>query len=243
MLDNLSKAFPKKTETELLHIIKKSYINLSDVFLESLKSMTSSLEDIQNRFQIHNLSLLDTYFQEKRSCIILTAHYCNWELIPHGLLQSQFKVCALYKPLRNTITDKYVSRKRKQHGLHLFPMAKAGYMVKNNLNHPSLFMFIGDQSPGNVEKAIWTTFLNRKTPVLPGADQIAIKFNIPVFYLSVNRVFRGKYEAELIPLADNPNSCETGYIAHLYMKKLEEILISNPENWLWTHRRWKHAKD
>ncbi len=241
--ENLNKAFPDKNESEILEIIKNTYLNLSDVFLESLKSTSSKLEELQEHFHINNLALLDDHFQNKTSCMILAAHYGNWELITNGLLKSQFRVCALYKPLRNTITDKYVSNKRKQHGIHLFPMSKAAYMIKNNINQPSVFLFIADQSPGNIEKAIWLKFMNRETPVLHGPDTIATKFNIPVYYLSVNRVSRGKYVAELTSISENPKNLNYGNITQLYMNKLEEILIMNPENWLWSHKRWKHAKD
>jgi KDO2-lipid IV(A) lauroyltransferase len=50
---------------------------------------------------------------------------------------------------------------------------------------------------------------------------------------------RGRYEITLTTLCDNPRDLPKGEITRLYAKKLEEIIYERPENWLWSHKRWK----
>jgi KDO2-lipid IV(A) lauroyltransferase len=63
-----------------------------------------------------------------------------------------------------------------------------------------------------------------------------------VVYLNTKRVKRGYYEVTIEILAKNPLELEEGALTKLYMKKLEQILHKQPENWLWSHKRWKKKR-
>ena len=62
VLENLKISFPEKNETELRKIAKQFYKNFCDLFMEDLKSLTMSKEEIFNRFQIENKDLLVKFF-------------------------------------------------------------------------------------------------------------------------------------------------------------------------------------
>jgi len=64
-------------------------------------------------------------------------------------------------------------------------------------------------------------------------------YNLPVFYIDIQRVKRGFYEVKLSLLSDEPRELSEGEITRKYAQKLEEIIIKKPQDWLWSHRRWK----
>ena len=67
--NNLKLAFPEKTNKELLMIEKKYYRNLSDVFLESFKSMNIKEEEMKKRFHFTNPEVLEKIYDSGKNLI------------------------------------------------------------------------------------------------------------------------------------------------------------------------------
>jgi KDO2-lipid IV(A) lauroyltransferase len=167
-------------------------------------------------------------------------HYNNWEW---GSLaaakQLKHNIVALYKPLSNKLIDQYAIKIRARYGTELASIFKTSLTFEENLNKTTLFLLVADQSPSNERKAYWINFLGRNTAFLHGPETHAKKNNLPVFFIDIQRVKRGFYTVEIVLLADNPAVLDDGEITHRYAKALEEQILKNPKNWLWTHRRWK----
>lgn len=102
---------------------------------------------------------------------------------------------------------------------------------------------ISDQTPAEQKIHHWTTFLNQDTPVLTGTEQLARKFDYPVFYAEIKRIKRGYYQCTLIPVSLNPSRTAEFEITDKYMKLLENTINEAPEYWLWSHRRWKYNRE
>jgi KDO2-lipid IV(A) lauroyltransferase len=99
-----------------------------------------------------------------------------------------------------------------------------------------------DQSPSNIERAIWTSFLGIETACLHGPEAYAKKTNMPVLYLKISKPKRGYYSLEFEELINNPEKCKPNEITNVYFSRLEQDILNQPEYWLWSHRRWKHKK-
>jgi KDO2-lipid IV(A) lauroyltransferase len=84
--------------------------------------------------------------------------------------------------------------------------------------------------------------LNQETPVYRGTEKIAVKLNLPVVYINVKRIKRGYYQVVAEMLCENPSSTSEGEISELHTRKLEKQILTQPETWLWSHRRWKHKR-
>ena len=66
--------------------------------------------------------------------------------------------------------------------------------------------------------------------------------NVVVFF-RIDKVKRGYYEGTIVPLCENPKETESNEITNLHVKYLENMIKEKPENWLWSHRRWKVKPD
>jgi KDO2-lipid IV(A) lauroyltransferase len=66
--------------------------------------------------------------------------------------------------------------------------------------------------------------------------------NLPVIYIDVQRERRGWYTLELSVLTDKPLDLENGRLTELYARKLETVILRKPENWLWSHNRFKLSR-
>ena len=58
--------------------------------------------------------------------------------------------------------------------------------------------------------------------------------------MKISKVKRGYYEAEVIPLTENPNEYPDYSLTDLFLEKVEHQIREAPEYYLWTHNRWKH---
>jgi KDO2-lipid IV(A) lauroyltransferase len=108
-------------------------------------------------------------------------------------------------------------------------------------NIPSAITFIADQTP-SAEGCHWMNFLNQDTPVFLGVEKMAKKFNYPVVYGDMYRKTRGNYVVNFKMLTENPQDMLDFEITEMHMNWLEESIKKNPQDWLWSHRRWKHKK-
>ena len=238
--ENLTNAFPNKTEKEKKKIITKVYLNISDLIVESIKSFTMSEKQIKKHEVVLNPEFLDSYFKNNQGVIGVSGHYANWEW---AALTSSFyiKHCPVgfYKPLSNKYIDKYLKNNRSRFGMHLCSIYVTALSFENYKDKNAFFAMVGDQSPSNVTKAYWMNFLNQETACLHGPEKYAKKYNLPIVFVDIQRIKRGFYTVELSKIVDEPLKAPDSEITKIYMQKLEKVIINKPEDWLWSHRRWK----
>lgn len=243
--DNIRRSsLPEMDSNEFGKLVNTVYKNMTDVLIEGIKGFTMSDKTLFKRYKILNPEVLDPYFEKSQSVMGVLGHYNNWEW---GSLaaakQLKHKIVALYKPLSNKRIDKYAIKIRARYGTELASIFKTSLTFKENVNNTTLFLLVADQSPSNERRAYWVDFMGRQTAFLHGPEMYAKKNNLPVIFIDIQREKRGCYEVKLVLLADDPNALEDGEITRRYAKALEKQILKNPENWLWTHRRWKLTKE
>ena len=86
------------------------------------------------------------------------------------------------------------------------------------------------------------TFLNQETGVAYGAERMAREFNMPVIAGSNIKVSRGHYKVIYTLVSDDHSKFKKGEITAAFTRQLEKDILSAPQYWLWSHRRWKHKK-
>ena len=242
--DNIRKCFPDKSEEEIKHLIRLSYKNLSDVIVEGFKAFTMTDRQIKERHKVLNPDILFQIQNNKRGIIAAPCHYGNWEwgsMSPR--LYFDHEIVAFYKPLSNPSINRFVNKNRSRTGSFLISIYKTAETFKKFKDQQVIYVMAADQSPSNVKKAYWVDFLGRKTAFLHGPELYAKMYNYPVIFTDIQRVKRGYYELWLSVISDNSSECKEGEITSLYAKKLEEAILKKPENYLWSHKRWKLKKN
>jgi len=242
---NLNGCFPEMTKDEVKKIVSEFYLNLSDIFLESIKAFTMTRNQVINRHRIVNPEILDQFYATNQSFIAVTGHYCNWEWgSMSASLQSHYNTVAFYKPLNNVYIDRFVRWSRSRFGTTLASIKETSLTFEKYSKTPTIFLMASDQGMPKryKDRAIWIKFLNRDTAFLHGLEKHSTNNNLPVVYVDVQRVKRGYYTVELTVLTNNPKELGEGVITELYARKLESVILKKPENWLWSHRRWKLSR-
>lgn len=241
ILQNLRLSFPEKTEKELQTIEKETYLNLTDILLETMKMPSMHQDDLAKRFRFIPNADLTAAINQRQSIIVASAHFGNWEwgALAAPSIVAPLTAIGFYKPLNNPLVDQQELKSRGRYGLHVTSMFHTTKAFNLNRKQPSAFFLIADQSPSDRKTAIWLDFLHQPTPWLHGLERHSRHYNYPVFLLMAVRVSRGFYEIETLKLADDPANLPQHELTRLYSEALARYIEKYPEQWLWSHRRWK----
>jgi Kdo2-lipid IVA lauroyltransferase/acyltransferase len=240
---NLQKSFPEKSFDEIDQIAKKFFRYFSQLLVEMIKTFNISEQELRRRFKYRNPELLYELYNKGLYCVVVTAHYGNWEWLSISNAYPPYRTMSLYKPLSNKYIDRLFYKMRTRFGSELIPMnslLRATIRYKRD-GIPTLSCFIADQSPIRQHIQYWTTFLNQDTPIFTGAEKVARQTNQGVLYMKIIPVRKGYYEIEFVKLFENVTNVPENEITEAHVRILEQIIKERPEYWLWTHRRWKHS--
>jgi KDO2-lipid IV(A) lauroyltransferase len=238
--ENLRNSFPEKTDEER-HIIEKKYYRfLADLTLETIKIITVSKSAICKRFTAINPEVLDSYLEQGRSVITALGHYGNWEMSNLRLsIHTDKKLVVVYKPLTNDTFDKFFIKMRSRFGSIMVAMKNIVRVVVQNRNEVTITALVADQTPVQHEATYFTTFMNQPTAFFLGIEKLAKLTNPVVIFCDIQRVKRGHYTCNFIPLTENPKETAPHEITEAYVKYLDIMIRRAPQYWLWSHRRWK----
>lgn len=224
--------FQKSRSKKLIRLHVNFIVIFAVLWWKSIKAFTISNENLLAHFKITNTDMLEKYYAQNRSVILVTGHYGNWEWAALSLaLQSKYQASGLYQPISNKFFDNMMQKTRSKNGLILIPPKETGeYFIKLK-DRLVAYDFIADQSPSNPDRCYWLTFLNQPTSVLVGAEKYAKLHNCVVLFGKIQMVKCGHYTLTYIPVSDDPVNTKEGEITTIHTKILEGIIKERPELW------------
>ena len=254
---NLARSFPEKKYKELIQIRKGFYRHFADLVVETLWFGASGPKRLRKQriCRIANPETISSLYEKCPSVVIMYSHCGNWEL--YGGIEnynfsdidthiSEDNFCVVYKKMSSKVWDAVLADNRKA------PLKDKkgydGYIESNDIvryvfNHRDEKKFYNlntDQSPyANSKANVQVEFMNQPTLSMTAAAALAHKFSMGVVYLSMRPESRGHYVLEFTTITDNAAEMSAEDMMKQYYKLLEKDINAMPENYLWTHRRWK----
>ncbi len=242
--ENLSIALPHLTEKERLHIEKKFFSHMCDMFLEMIKTMTISEKEINNRYRFTNIEVYNEFEKKGKSIALMCAHYASYEWAVSMNNHISYKGYGIYKKIANPYFDKLVITIRSRFKAYLITTKETIPTISQNYKNKILciYGFASDQSPKISTVFHWQKFMGIEVPVHTGAEMLAKKYDMNVIFLRTRKIKRGYYEASFEILSDNVKEVPNYEITDRFLKLVEQQIHEQPEYYLWTHKRWKHRR-
>ena len=244
---NLRNSFPEKDERELAVIRRRFYRTLAEIFVDTINLAGLTPEKGRSLLTVKGLE------EQKervggRDWIAMTAHFGCWEYCSFwGLYDPTQIVVAVYHPLRSRIVEAFYQRLRNgdyattvamKESLRFYLRNRAGGIGGRNL----VMGLIADQNPPRRPDSRWFRFLNQDTIFFDGGEKLALRCNLPVYFVKMSRLRRGRYEMSFELIYDGKEEVAEYEITQRYVRKLERMICECPELWMWSHRRWKHKR-
>lgn len=240
IMKNLRHCFPEKSNKALNKIRKEFYKRLCNIILESLKGYTMSEKELLKRFESKNHELTHPYYEQGKDIFVITGHFGNWEwgnaIVSKVLKHDQ---AVFYKPISNPFMDNYVEARRKRFGAIMVSIYTGRDYYTQEKEKPNAYFLVADQYPTNKTKQKVVTFFGKETPFLHGPEDFSKKLAAPVFYIDIKRIKRGYYGLKISKLTDDASKLADNELTRLYAKHLESSIKNQPEDWMWSHKRWK----
>lgn len=241
--NNLLIAFPEKSVEERKQIAKQFYKNFVDNFIEVIKFVSISKEEVQKRFTF-DASVINDLYPTGRNIQLTLGHFFNWEFANLAYASSiTYPIVLVYMPIENKVFDRLFKKIRERFGTNLvaatrfrkefLPYAKQRYALG----------LVADQNPGGQDIAYWTEFFGRKTAFVKGPERNARMNNEIVILVNFYKVKRGYYHSEFEVAATEPRTLPEGAITKKMVAFIENSIRQRPANYLWSHRRWKWEFD
>jgi KDO2-lipid IV(A) lauroyltransferase len=240
--DNLQGCFPSMGVHEIVGIERKFYKNLCDFPLETLKLLTMNKEELLRRTRFQNADALRQYKDNGINVVMLAAHTFNWEwMLAAGSLELPMQVDFVYQPQRSAFANELSLKTRTRFGAYAIEREKVGRESLKRKNITKCIATVADQFPGHSNhRRHWTKFMGRDTAFFYGVAQLAILNQSPVFFSEIIRKGRGKFEVTLKKISEIPATEEDSLrMLDSYARETERLIREQPDNWLWSHNRWK----
>ena len=240
--ENIKLALPHLSDKERLQIEKKFYKHMCDMFLEMIKTISISQDEIEKRFKFTNLEVYLELEKQNKSIALMCAHYASYEWVISMNNQVNYQGYAIYKKINNKYFDNLVKKIRGRFNAKLIHVKETVDVITTNENKgvKGLYGFASDQSPQLKKLTHWDYFMGIDIPVYTGAEYLSKKFDMNVVFLNVEKVKRGYYEASFEVLTQDVRSIPDYQLTRMFLDRVEEQIRKKPEYYLWTHKRWKH---
>lgn len=245
ILTNLRNSFPEKSEKEIRKIARKYYLHLTYMVIEAVNLRFSSKKRIAKCLTVENPEIVRGLRAKDRRMLVVLGHYGNWEFGSARMNEFDYRTAAIYKKLSSPIFEKFYQDMRQNLGVEPVEMKSTlrKLVEMRNSEKPFALLSVADQTPTKSNIHHWLTFLNQDTGVFLGPEQLAKKFDMSVIYCEIKRIGFCKFVAHVDLIAEDPNNTAEFEIIEKFYKHLEESIRRSPENWVWSHRRWKHKRE
>ena len=235
---NLKKAFPNINLYSLNKITKLMWNNYGRVFAEYM-FIKNFREDISNKkIKIEGQEILENIKRKNKSVVFISGHLSNFELMAMHIEKSGIDLAAIYRPLNNKFLNPIMEYIRKKHICK--KQIKKGIsgtkeILQNFKNGSSIALMIDQR----VSQGIKSNLFNKEAFTTTIPAQFVKKFNTKIVPIYIERIMDNNFRLKIYePLKFEKNdSLET--ITLNLNKILEKMIAKNPEQWIWTHNRWK----
>lgn len=238
VFDNLRNAFPDKYEEEVKVIVRRFYRSFCDQWIETIKLMSISEKKLNKHFG-GNWEVFEYFNALNKNVYVLLGHNFNWEW---GSVATQWN-CAqtfagIYLSQSNKTFERLMLYIRRRSGAVLIPAQSMNEAFRSLQNKTHIIGFMADQTPAN-NMVKWISFMHRPAPFFLAPEKAARRQGAAVVFAAIRKMKRGYYNINFQIVTEDASASKPGSITEDYVVRLEKQLQDQPENWLWTHRRWK----
>ena len=235
--ENIKKAIPDINSQNLNKITNSMWNNYGKIFAEYMFIKSFRKGKLSSKVEIDGKEILEEIIKNNKQVVFISGHLSNFELMAMNLEKSGIKLAAIYRPLNNIYLNPLMEKIRKsyicKHQIKkgIGGMKKLIHLKKSNFSTALMI----DQ---RVSEGILSNFFKHKALTTTIPAQLVKKFNIPVVPVYIDRYKGLNFKITIKKPIYFKNKSINNITDELNLE-LEKMIIKKPENWIWSHNRWK----
>jgi Kdo2-lipid IVA lauroyltransferase/acyltransferase len=235
---NIKRVFPDINKEKLDELKSSMWNNYGRVFAEYMFIKNFRNGKLSKNIIIDGEEILNNIKNNNQKVIFISGHFSNFELMAMQIDKKGLNIAAIYRPLNNIflnyimerIRTKYICKNQIKKGI-----GGLRELIRFNKQNYSTALMIDQR----VSQGIKTNFFGEKAFTTTIPAQLIKKFSIPVVPIFIERYEGLKFKIKVYKPINFSNEDTIENITTQLNKALEKMIISNPNNWIWTHNRWK----
>lgn len=240
---NIAYAFPDWSEQQVADCARQSTESLMQLAFEVLHTPRILNDDSwPDHVKMVNLGPAIEVLNSDQPTILLTGHLGNWEVLGYLLALLGYDSDTIARPLDNKLIYEWLLSIREKKGMRIVTKWDATDRMVNVLDNGGSLCFTADQNAG--DKGIYVPFLGRLASTYKSIGLLAIRYNTPIICGYAHRLgprftFEMGVTDVIYPSDWADRRDPLYYITARYCRAFETMVKLRPEQFLWSHRRWK----
>jgi Kdo2-lipid IVA lauroyltransferase/acyltransferase len=237
--ENLKKALPQSSDNERRKILNRMWMNYGRILSEYMFIKNFRISDnYLNKIIVENQHILEKIKKSQEPVIFISGHFNNFELMAMQIEKSGVDLAAIYRPLNNIFLNPIMENIRKKFICKI--QIKKGIsgtkqILKKFKTNTSIALMIDQR----VSEGIKSKFFNQNALTTTIPAQFVKKFNTKIVPIYIERLKNNDFKLTIHdPIKFNEDESIENITLHLN-KIIEKMILKNPDQWIWTHNRWK----
>jgi KDO2-lipid IV(A) lauroyltransferase len=241
-LDNLTRALGNEYSAEELdRICRRVFENLGRTLIEFARFRVLRAEGVLDVVDEYSTDMLDDLVKQGKGAVLLSAHYGNWELLGAWVAARGYKCSFVVSTQHNLLFDQMLTRFRSEMGVRIIHAEVAMKTAFKRLRKGEFICMVADQHVASA--SIVVDFFGRPAATARGPALLAIRAGSPIIPALMRRE---QYDRHII-MAGEPlyapgsgdDDADVRWLTEKYTRYLQDGIARCPDQWMWTHRRWK----
>jgi len=217
-------------------IINNMWKNYGMTFIEYI--FLNHFRKNKSHITLENEKILLQIIDNKKPVIFISGHFANFELMSMEITKKNIPLATIYRPLNNFFLNPFMEYLRKKYVCQN-QIKKGLFGVKETIGYLKRKHSIALMIDQRVSEGSKIDFFNKPayTTTLPA--QLSIKFDIDVIPVYIERIKNDKFKIEFQERISPKLYTNKMDFTKKLNKILEDMVLRNPNQWIWTHNRWK----
>jgi len=238
IIENLKQSKISSDNYEIEKIIRNMWGNYGRILAEypHIKKFKNNI--LKNHIKINGLEILDDIKKNNKQVVFISGHFNNFELMAMQIENYGINLATIYRPLNNIFLNKtmekirtnYICRKQIKKG-----RSGTREMIGLFKDGTSIALMVDQR----VSEGISINFFNRKCLTTTIPAQLVKKYNCEIVPVYIERKNKTDFELTFQKILKFNKSDTLENITLKLNLILEEMILKNVDQWIWTHDRWK----
>ncbi len=238
IIDNLKNSNIGANDLEREKIVKKMWGNYGRIlaeypFMEKFKDNT-----FKKYIEIEGIEYLEEIKKKSKKVVFISGHFNNFELMAMQLENSGLNIAAIYRPLNNIFMNNVMEKIRVNHickkqikkgrsgTRELIELFRDGYSVALMIDQ-------------RVSEGLPAKFFNRDCLTTTIPAQLVKKYDCEVVPIYIERIDKHNFKMSVNKPIIFEKELSLENITQKLNQILENMVLKNPDQWIWSHNRWK----
>ncbi len=235
---NILKALPGLDEATVKKISKMMWNNYGRILAEYMFIKEFRISKVKNNIEIIGQEKLDAIKESNEPVIFISGHFNNFELMAMHLEKSGINLAAIYRPLNNKFLNFIMERIRKKY-ICKNQVKKGVSGTKQLLSFFKTKTSIALMIDQRVSQGIKSNFFQHEAFTTTIPAQFVKKFKCKIVPIYIERTHGINFKLTIHEPLEYSNTETIESITLNLNILLEKMILKNPEQWIWSHNRWK----